>query len=48
MAGNREIMQTDMVLKKYLRILQLDPQAAEDCVPHWAKLKHTRPQSLLP
>jgi hypothetical protein len=29
--------QADMMLEKELRVLHLDPQAAErDCVPHWA------------
>ena len=29
-------IQADMVLEKELRVLHLDPQAAEgDCVPHW-------------
>ena len=33
-------MQADMVLEKQLRILHLDPQAAGDCVPHWAWFEH--------
>jgi hypothetical protein len=36
----------EMVVEKELRVLHLDMQAAEgDCVPHWANLKHRRPQS---
>lgn len=35
---------TDMVLEKELRVLHLDPQAAEgDWVPHWVSLEHRRP-----
>jgi hypothetical protein len=33
--GNCGSDQADMVLEKKLRILHLDPQTAEDCVPHW-------------
>ena len=39
----------DMVLEKELRVLHLDPQAAEgDCVSHWAELEHRRPLSQSP
>jgi hypothetical protein len=38
-----------MALEKKLKVLHLDPQAAEgDSVPHWAELKHRRPQSFPP
>jgi hypothetical protein len=44
--GKHGNVQADMVMKKELRILHLDPQAAEgDEVPHWAELKYRRPQS---
>ena len=29
-------IQADMVLEKELRALHIDPNAAGDCVPHWA------------
>jgi hypothetical protein len=32
------------LLQKELRVLHLDPQAAGDCVSHWAWLEHQRPQ----
>lgn len=38
-------MQIDTALEKELRVLHLDPQAAGDCVSHWAKPELMRPQS---
>jgi hypothetical protein len=34
--GKHGGMYADMVLEKELRVLFLDPQAAGDCVLHWA------------
>jgi hypothetical protein len=42
----KDAVQTDTVLEKELRVLHLDLQAAGDCVPYPAQLKHRRPQRL--
>jgi hypothetical protein len=48
LVGNSN-MQVDLVLEKKLRVLHLDPQAAEgDCAPQWAKFEYIRPQNLPP
>jgi hypothetical protein len=38
-------MQADRVLKE-MRVLHLDPQAAEDWIPYWVELEHQRTQIL--
>jgi hypothetical protein len=48
--GKHGRIKADMVLEKELRVLHLDLQEAEVCVPHWAKLERRRLQTppLLP
>jgi hypothetical protein len=46
--GKHGSVQIHMVLEKELRVLHLNPQAAEgDFVSHWAELEHRIPQSPL-
>ena len=47
--GEYGIMQADMVLENEVRVLHLDPQAAErGSETHWVYLEQMRSQSLFP